>query len=295
MIPHPKNSRLLLNIALLFVAAMLILLTVFEPGLEPDNKLPPLTSLSADSVNHIEIMYNDDVIKLERNNNQWMVTAPVNAYGNDFKIRSLLNLLRTPSHAHYTVDEIELPPVHLDKPRATIIFNDQKIEFGDTHPLNHQRYVMKDNIVHLIDDLYYHHVTATPGSYVSYRLLPPESHITAITFPDKSGMEKQDGKWVTAIAITADEITRLITDWESAEALEVKPYSGIQPKQSMNLSLQGHEKPVRFYIETGGDNYIFINESLTLQYTVAMELAKNLLEPANRVPEAPEKPAVPDA
>ncbi|MDH5190895.1 MAG: DUF4340 domain-containing protein [Gammaproteobacteria bacterium] len=276
---HKKNSRLLLNIALVIAIALLILLVVFEPGLEKESNTSSLLSLDKDQITSIRIIHNEETIQLEKQNDKWVITIPVRAEGNEFKINSLLNLVKTKSHAHYSPQEIDLAPIRLDKPRSRVFFNETEIAFGDTQPINHQRYVMTGGIVHLINDNYYHHTITTAGNYVSFSLLPPESNIRKIIFPDKSVLEKTDGKWNTKIDISADNITSLVNDWLYAEAIEVKLYKAEKPDKKVTLYIQGQERPVIFYIFRKEDDVWLINESLTLKYMLTEEIANKLLDP----------------
>ena len=136
---HKKNSRLLLNIGLVIFVTTLILLVIFEPGLEKDTKQPSLIDIDIEQVNTIRIIHNEETTQLDKKNDKWVVTKPVTAEGNEFKINSLLNLVKTKSHAHYFTDEIDLVPIRLDKPRSRVFFNDIEVAFGNTQPINHQR------------------------------------------------------------------------------------------------------------------------------------------------------------
>ena len=278
---HKKNSRLLLNIGLVIFVAVLILLVVFEPGLEKDPEEPGLVDLDIEQVNTIRIIHNEETIQLDKKNDTWMMTKPVSAEGNEFKINSLLNLVKTKSHTHYFTDEIDLAPIRLEKPRSQVFFNDIEVAFGDTQPINHQRYVMVDNIVHLINDYYYHHTISSAGNYISFSLLPPDSRIRKIVFPDKSILEKTDGKWNTKIKLSADNITNLINDWKHAEAIEVKLYTQGKPKKQIAISIDGEARPVIFFVYKKENDSWLVNKSLTLQYQLTQDIAKKLLEPAS--------------
>ena len=283
MAPHKKNSRLLLNITLAIVIAILILLVVYEPGLEEDSTPPSLLKLDTEQITEIRIVYNDETIQLEKQNKKWMVVKPVIAEGNEFKINSLLGLAKTQSHAHYFTDEIELAPIRLDKPRSQVFFNGTEVAFGDTQPINHQRYVMADNVVHLINDHYYHHTISPAGNYVSFSLLPADSNINQIVFPDKSIIENTKGKWDTKINISADDITSLINEWKHAEAIEVKLYNEGKPEKKVAISIAGTEQPVIFFISKKDDDTWLINQSLTLRYLLTQDIAQKLLVPTSYI------------
>lgn len=278
---HKKDSRLLLNIGLVIFVAVLILLVVFEPGLEKDSEEPNLVDLDIEQVSTIRIIHNEETIQLDKKNDKWMITKPVTAEGNEFKINSLLNLVQTKSHAHYFTDEIDLAPIRLDKPRSRVFFDDIEVAFGDTQPINYQRYVMVDNVVHLINDHYYHHTISPAENYVSFSLLPADSNIKKIVFPDKSIIEKTDGKWNTKTRLSADNITNLINDWKHAEAIEVKLYKKGKPKKQVAISIAGETRPVIFFISKKEDDIWLINQSLTLQYQLTQDIAQKLLDPAS--------------
>ena len=279
MIVQKKNSRLLLNIGLIIVVALLILLVVFEPGLNKNSVSSNLLAIDETQIATIRIIHNDETILLEKQNGKWMTTKPVKAEGNEFKINSLLNLAKTQSQAHYSTNEIDLAPIRLDKPRSRVFFNDIEIAFGDIQPINHQRYVMVGNFVHLINDYYYHHTISSAGNYVSFSLLPPESKIKKIIFPDNSIIEYKEDNWTTNLDISTDNITNLINEWRHAEALEVKLYNESKPDKQVTISISGITKPVIFFILKNGDDTWLINQSLTLKYLLTQDVAQKLLEP----------------
>ncbi|MDH5435524.1 MAG: DUF4340 domain-containing protein [Gammaproteobacteria bacterium] len=281
MLVHKKNSRLFLNIGLVIIVALLIFLVVFEPGLDNEPAPSKLLTLDKNQITSIRIIHNDETIRLEKRDNKWMTTEPVKAEGNSFKINSLLDLATTRSFAHYSVNEIDLIPIRLDKPRSRVLFNDVEIAFGNTQPINHQRYVMVDNVVHLINDFYYHHTVSPAGNYVSFSLLPSGSDINKIVFPDNSVIENIEGKWTANIDISTDNITNLVNEWKHAEALEVKLYNESRPDRKIAISLSGSTQPVIFFILEKGNDVWLVNHSLTLKYLLTQDVAQKLLDPVS--------------
>src|SRR3546814_3465832 len=134
-------KRVYLNIALLVIVTGLAATIWFTQKKEPP-KGPPLTTLSADAVTGIRIEHpNEPTITLEKKGAEWQLTEPVQSPTDPFEVASLVNLATTEIKHALKVSDVKLAELKLDPPQFTITLNDQKLEFGDTEPLEYRRYV----------------------------------------------------------------------------------------------------------------------------------------------------------
>src|SRR3546814_14280161 len=69
-----------------------------------------------------------------------------------FEVSSLVKLATTEIKHALKVSDVKLADLKLDPPQFTITLNDQKLEFGDTEPLEYRRYVRHGDSIALIDD-----------------------------------------------------------------------------------------------------------------------------------------------
>ena len=84
------TSRNLLNLVLLTVVAVLIVLVVYEPGLEPAPVNPGLTQLTQDDITHIHIQRDtDEDVELQKVNGIWQMLKPYPVLAHDFRVQTI--------------------------------------------------------------------------------------------------------------------------------------------------------------------------------------------------------------
>ena len=100
------------------------------------NGIKKLSDIGADSITKISIHHHQREIVLNKTDQQWHLIKPVNISANQFRLKTLLNLLGTISHAQYKVEALDLKKYGLDEADTYISFNDTKIDFGIIHPIH---------------------------------------------------------------------------------------------------------------------------------------------------------------
>lgn len=275
------NSRLLLNLALVIVVAVLGLIAWLQPGLDKPAAPPRLTDLDPAAINRIRIVDRDGpTIVLARKDGRWRIEEPIQLPANGFRIDSLLRLTGEASYGQLEVAEIDLAELGLDTPRIRLYLNDREFAFGTTEPIDGRRYVRTGDIVHLITDRYFHIMTAGPTDLVNQHLLPADSRITEITTPDWR-LARAEDKWVLTPerpGLSADAANMVVDNWRQAQAVWIQPYEQSEAKGRIVVRLEGEEQPLQFDILAQEPELVLARPDAGVQYHLAEESARGLLE-----------------
>ncbi len=288
------SSRTLLNGLLLVLAVSLLLVAYFQPGLEKARPLPKLTSLDTAAVKSITLLYPEGKrVVLERRKGRWYLVEPLEAEANRFRAESLLFLTQEGVIASYAPSAIDLAKVKLDKPLLRVRFDGVEVAFGDTEPLEGNRYALAGGKVVLIRDRIAPLLHADVTYFVSLALLPEGARIASIKLPllkDKPEpqspfageveLRREGGAWKLIppdAEVTQEAIERLVDGWRYAHALEVKALQGDeQPIAEVTLRLEGEKEPLRFEVLAAGPEPWLARPDLRLRYHLTEELFKRL-------------------
>jgi len=275
------STRSWLNLVLFVVVAALAAVAVFQPGLESPPPVPPLTERTADSVSRVRVERPDQpVVVLERRDGQWLQTEPLALAANGFRVQALLEVLGVKSEGRLDPAGLELHRFGLDLPRAALVLDDLRIEFGDTESLSGRRYVRVGDAVHLIADRFYHQLVGGAPSFVDLSPLGPAPQPVAIELPGLR-LRQEGGRWLVEPDQPdqgADAAARLVDAWRYAQAITVRPY---EPAPSLSPSLavwlKGREEPLRFQVVETPQALVLARPDAGVQYQFTTEAAERLL------------------
>jgi hypothetical protein len=284
------KSRLILNLALLIVIAVLAAVAFFEPG-KKKPETTPLASVDENALTAITLQ-NKDTITFEKQNAHWRLTQPFNAPANDIRVRQLIGIAEANSEAQYPVKADDLAKFELDKPKATLILDATTMKFGGSDPINMRRYVQIGDTLHLVTDDFFHHLTASATDYVDKKLLPEDAKIKEIFIPGLKATLGQDGKWTLEPPAEPNQsISDLLNAWNTARAIDVKRAEQAPQGDVVRITL-AEGSPVEFFIAQREPDLLLVRTDLGLQYEVTGNAAKQLL--SLQKPELkPEEPTLP--
>lgn len=131
----------------------------------------PLTGIDPAGVQRIEISTRQGRrLLLARDDSGWRLLEPEESAADPARVERLLQMLATPWIERFSVAPERLAEFDLAPPLAELRFDDTRIRFGGTHPLNQHRYLMLDDgRIHLTKDLFPHLVQANPESFARRR------------------------------------------------------------------------------------------------------------------------------
>jgi hypothetical protein len=280
------NARLALNLGLIGLLGILVLLAVYEPGLEPPKPLPPLTTLAGTAVKGITIERKDaEPVRLLREGERWLMQAPYAVPANRGRVEAMLRFVAGASQASFPAAGQALERFGLADPGVRLAVDGEVFAFGDINPLDHQRYVLYRDRVHLTVDGLYDDLTADPGDFVSPRLVEDGRELVAIELP-AANIERRDYVWVLEppdSAIKDADLARLAEDWRSAQALTVRKRREAKPEGT--VTLRGKEAPgqptpsIRFEVLAREPELVLARPDLGIEYRLGGEMAGRLLAP----------------
>ncbi len=276
------SKRNLLNLALLLLIGVLVLLVIYEPGIEEPKENPNLLDIDRGAIKQIRIeREGQETVKLVRNGeNNWRLTAPLAIAANDFRINSILRITEQKSLGSYPADSERLARFGLEKPRVTLTLGDKlEIAFGDSTPLDQRRYVKVGDRVYLISDTLYYHLIGNYTTFIRQQLLPEGTGINALTLPGLT-VRWQEDRWEVAPKpepFSADQVTRLIDAWKFASAVQVKPYDG-KEGETITIEPKGEEAPITFLLTARSPDFVLARPDLGIQYHLAESSGEELLK-----------------
>jgi hypothetical protein len=285
------TTRSALNLALLGLAAVLAALIYWQPGIAPPAVLPKLTALAQADVRHITIRSQQGTeIRLDKEQGDWMMSAPIATYANGFRIDALLGVAQAESHAQLPVAGLDLAKFHLDTPALLLRLNDVEIAFGDSEPLDNRRYVRVGSTIHLIDDDYYYRLQAGVPAFVSNQLLPPHAKPAQISLPAFS-VSHASGQWQLSPAEkqpSMDTLNGFVDEWQRTQAVEVDHYEGGGASRGkITISFEGGAAPLEFLLLQTEPEPVLARADLGLRYHLTAEQAQHLLQPPSSGAAAP--------
>lgn len=276
------RSRLLLNIALLVLVALLgyYAYTTHQQQNQADAAYQ-LTALSADEIEHIIIRHNQRIVELRKGAGRWRMLQPIDIDANSFRIDTLLKLLNTVSHADYEAAELTLETYGLSEVITSIQLNDIAIEFGDTNPINNFRYVRIGDRVHLIDDHFYPLLSSQIGTLVARELLSNDAKIDKLILPEITLYRDDNQIWRSSNATDPDLITETLHHWKNSQAFGVHNYMARESLADISVYLAGENEPIRFHVTDTDPWLIIARPDLNLEYHFNLELYEHLLPGAD--------------
>ncbi len=269
------QSRLLVNLILLAVIAILAAVAIIKPG-KKEVAPPPLLAIDAHALTHV-ILQNRETLHFEKQDGQWRLTAPFAARLNQTRVSQLLDVANATSAAQYPLKADELAQFGLNPPQATLTLGDKVLQFGSTDPLKMRRYVRIGDTLHLVDDNFFHHLTAAATDYVDKRLLPEGAKIREIQLPGLRAVKSAEGKWIAEPAADlGTDLAELASVWATSRAIDVKQMDPSAAGDIIRIGLAEAE-PIEFVILKTAPELVLGRRDLGLQYELTRETSRELL------------------
>lgn len=280
------KSRLLLNLVLLVIIVVLGALAFFEPGKKKADNTP-LAAVDENALSSITLK-NKDTITFEKKDGHWRLAAPFQAPANEIRVRQLIDIAKSNVEVEYPVQGEDLAKFELDKPQATLTLGSTTLVFGGSDPINMRRYVRAGDKLDLVNDNFFHHLTASATDYVDKKLLPDNAKIKEISIPGLKATLGADGKWVKEPADSKINPSELVSAWTTARAIDVKRLEKPAPGDAVRIVL-AEGGPLEFLVTQREPELMLARQDLGLQYELTAETARALLalpkaEPGAKLP-----------
>lgn len=268
------KSKLTLNLVLLAVIGILGALAFFEPGKERAAS-KSVAAVDEATLNTITLK-NKDTIVFEKKDGHWRLTAPFQAPANEIRVRQLIDIAKSESDADYPVKPEELAKFELDQPKATLTLGNATLVFGGSDPINMRRYVQVGDTLHLVNDDFFHHLTASATDYVDKKLLPETAKVKEIQIPGLKATLGSDGKWTREPPGDKPDLGELATLWATARAIDVRRQDAPPQGDKVRIVL-AEGNPVEFVVAQREPELVLARPDLGLQYELTGETSRQLL------------------
>lgn len=282
-------QRTHLNLVLAAVVAGLGAAVYFSQ--EKAEKGPPLTALTADSLNKVTVEHpHKPAIVLEKSAGQWRLTAPVQVAADDVEVGALVNLATLETKSTLDSAGLNLADLGLNPPQYSITLNDQKIELGGVEPLQYRRYMRAGGKIVLADDPPSAALDADYSDLVDKQLIPAGSEVLSIAVPGLSLSKMTDGKGWTLTpanaAATSDQKQKLVDAWTSARAM----WNAMEPAEGSTgdaVTVTLKDRVLKFIVAAREPQIILARPDLKVRYTLSKALEAELFKLAEEKKEIP--------
>jgi len=268
------------------MSTVIVLAAVFGllPEPAPEQSLLPLTSLNPQAVDRIHLSNNNGPgFELRRIAGEWHMLEPYKVAANTPRIEILLDLVSTPSLENFDLPKDDLQQFGLDKPLATIEFNNIKLIVGGTHPYNYRRYIQKGDQLHLTNDVFPHHLLALAEDFISHALFSPKEHIVGIKSDRWEIKQNPQNEWQVTPGSTdlnSEQLGNKVEEWNHSWAKKVIPIPDDNETQKLEVSLNGTPTPLLIEMVSRKKELILIRRDRGVAYRLPAATVFHL--PKNR-------------
>lgn len=274
------NSRALLNVALVLAVAALAALVYFQPGLKEESVAPLLTKLDPKQVKELRLSNEQGELVLQREGDEWRLQQPVAIAANKFRVDQLLHWLVVSSVQSYSAAELDLAKFGLKQPQAVMAADGVELRFGNLDPLNHRRYLLLNDAVHLVAESELTAPTSPWNYFVSPLVVPPGARIAALKIPGLGEITQGDKGWQYSgktPPASADAMQMLVDGWQNARALSVEPVAMADGGERVVITFAGDRPPLPLTLIRSHDDLVLIPDNSEIEYHMGGEQADALL------------------
>jgi len=280
------KSSYLTNLVLLIIVIALLWFSQREPATSQTNT--KISDLTAAEIHSIQIQRAKNSIILERQQDQWFMTAPFEARANKTRTKLLLSLLSSEVSGQFQpLDQASLSQFGLAKPESHLLLNGKSFLFGGLESLSKQRYVWHNDMIFLIEDTIAPLLKASAGSFVDNRLIAEDKSLSQLNLPINTqgqllNISLNQGHWQSDNkSMSSDRLKALVDSWQHAYAMQVHPVDSetLQhlPPAQIELWFESETSPLQLVLIESEQSLQLINPDLELQYDFPLALKAQLL------------------
>lgn len=277
-----------LNLIMVATIGSLLLFLYFKP--QPQgNPEYSIASNSAETVQSVRIVGQQQEITLERLNDHWYLTTPLHARANEEKIRKILEILQAKSQQRFPLTD--LARFGLERPNVLLTVDSSQFGFGGFAPTTHQQYVAAGDYVYLIAPRY---ALALPGSVndlIDSQLLASGEIPVKFELPHFAA-EFHHANWRVTLqrsdhAVSEAALKDWIQLWQTASAVELilaaQLGSDFVATGMSKIGLQ-NGRQIDLKILQNEVSMVLVRADEEIGYQFPLDAGRHLLDPAAPVP-----------
>lgn len=273
------KSRLLLNLALAALVAVLALVVWLKPKPAAQAEFK-LSALAVKDITRIVIeKAGQPAIVLQKSTGGWRLSAPFQARAEGGSIERVLEMLTATSRQRFP--STDLGRFQLDMPLLRLTLNNQEFSFGTQNPLTGEVYVATNGGVHLVAPRYLADALKAPADFASRAFLAEEEKPVGFEFSNLRLSQQSNGKWSVSPAnpnLNQDQLNGWVDEWRHASSLVTQPYDGTPSMESFTLRLRDGQV-IACKILRHEPELVLLREDENLQYHFPAGIGKRLLRP----------------
>jgi hypothetical protein len=250
-----------------------------NPPTEPTFKLSTQSAAAAKKI--VVVPKKGDGYTLEKRDNVWYLSAPVQARADQTQVQRILDLLSASSKEQ--LPAADLKRFDLDAPMLRVSIDGQTFAFGTMNPLTQEQYIATGQNVYLVQSYYGSLVPATADRMLTHNLFRSGETPTAFSFRSFNVTQK-DGKWTLSPAPpekerpSQDELNRWVDDWRLASSLTTQTLNGKPAGENITVQLSDG-KSLSFVVVRAEPELVLVRNDEKLEFHFSGEMSKRLLHP----------------
>ncbi len=269
------------NGLLALLAALLSLVLLVTRPSPPQDSDQPISLLQPDAIQRIELALGragGSRLQLQRDEQGWMLTAPVRMPADPIAVGEILRLASSRSDRQMPAQEADLGKLRLAPALWHISLNDTRFEVGGTEAISGRRYVRQGDTIYLVADLNAARLDNNYADLVARDLLPQDGEITALRLPDPINGSRE-------ISAQQDAHAPLLQRWLQAQAQWlVRPtrldYQDVHERATVFVrDAGGSTRSIDFLIRSRSPQLELIRPDLDLMYMLPGSASDELLQP----------------
>ena len=275
------SRRWLINCALIVVIAALAWAGLrFDTGPE-EKSSPRISSLKVEEINQVELQLDELKLRLQRVDNGWRITAPIDWPADAANVERLLSILKLESSALAELADVDPQALGLQPPKASLRLNDTILLFGATNNIGGRRYLLIESSLYLLPDV--HLAFAAQGllGVVDRRLLPEPFDITALRLPGLELRLDSGGQWQSSgeAATPQEQLELLVDNWQALPAGRIHPFDPDSDTGELIEARFADGQHIEFRLLATKPEIIIANPRIGLKYHFRASFYDQLVAP----------------
>jgi len=262
------SKRWIVNYVLLIVIAALTYAALRVDEEPVSEASAGISKLTAGDIAALEIESAGSLIRLTRSDAAWIIEAPTNWPAHGATIERLLSIVDIEASALGNAAGIDLAPLGLHEPVATLRFNDSQLLFGTNNNIGARRYAMIESKVYLLPDAHLPFISQGLAGIVDRHLLPQRFVLQSLQLPGFDIQRDDDNNWHSTQVqhFKSAQLGQLVANWQKLEASRVTRFAPSADSLQV-IHLQLTDGQILEYLLISSDPEIIIaNPKIGLQY-----------------------------